>query len=244
LNDTNGTVALLGDAHLYEGDPEVDEFVDFLAALPIDIKTLVILGDLFSAWIGRPELQQPHHLVVVEALRRLRRRGCRILYIEGNHDLYLTRLFAGDPFERLAERSIDLSMAGRQIHLAHGDLINRRDHQYLAWRAVSKSRVFYSLFNLLPASTRHTIVENLERRMAKTNIAFRGGFPYEECETYSLGEMAKGTDILVFGHFHEKIRIEYSEGEKRATAFVLPAWRSGHTYLRLIPGAEPAFVSC
>jgi len=243
LNFGEGTIALLGDAHLYEGDPEVRAFVDFLVALPADLSALVILGDLFSAWIGRRELQRPHHLMVIEGLRRLRSRGCRILYIEGNHDFYLTRLFSGDPFERLAERSLDIQSGGRRVHLAHGDLVNRRDRQYLAWRAVSKSRVFYSLFNLLPAATRHTIVEGLERRLAMTNFAFRGGFPYGECEKYAHRQMEIGTEILVFGHFHEKLRIEYREGEKRATGYVLPAWRSGHTYLTLSPGAAPAFVS-
>jgi UDP-2,3-diacylglucosamine hydrolase len=243
LNDGEGVIALLGDAHLFDGDPEVQAFVDFVDTLPPDINTLVILGDLFSAWIGRRELQQPHHRMVVEALRRLRGRGCRILYIEGNHDFFLTRLFSGDPFERLAERSLDLRLSGRRVHLAHGDLVNRRDRQYLAWRAVSKSRLFYSLFNLLPAATRHDIVEGLERRLAKTNIAFRGEFPYDECEAYARRQMGSGAEILVFGHFHQELRIEYSEEERRATAYVLPAWRSGHTYLRLSPGAEPAFVS-
>jgi UDP-2,3-diacylglucosamine hydrolase len=243
LNDGEGAVALLGDAHLFGGDPEVPAFVDFIDTLPSDIDTLVILGDLFSAWIGRRELQRPHHQTVVEALRRLRGRGCRILYIEGNHDIFLQRLFFGDPFERLAERSIDLRLGGRRVHLAHGDLVNRRDRLYLAWRAVSKSRVFYSLFNLLPAVTRHRIVEGLERRMARTNIAFRGGFPYAACEAYAQRQMRMGAEILVFGHFHEELRIDYREGGHRVTVYVLPAWRTGHAYLRLSPGAEPAFVS-
>lgn len=243
MNDGQGTIALLGDAHLYDGDAEVPAFVEFVDDLPAEISTLIILGDLFSAWIGRREMQRPHHHAVVESLRRLRARGRRIHYIEGNHDFFLARLFTGDPFDHLAERALDLRLGGRNVHLAHGDLVNRRDRQYLAWRAVSKSRVFFSLFNLLPPATRQRIVEDLERRMAMTNTAFRGGFPYGECETYARRLMETGTDILVFGHFHQKLRIDYGAGTRRATAYVLPAWRGGHTYLRLAPGSEPAFVS-
>ncbi|HET6278368.1 MAG TPA: metallophosphoesterase [Candidatus Polarisedimenticolia bacterium] len=243
MNDGQGPVALLGDAHLFDEDPEVPAFINFIDTLPADIGTLIILGDLFSAWIGRRELQRPHHMAVVEALRRLRSQGRRILYIEGNHDFFLARLFSGDPFERLAERSLDLRLGGRRVHLAHGDLVNRRDRQYLAWRAVSKSRAFYTLFNLLPAATRHGIVEGLEQRMAGTNLAFRGGFPYAECEAYASRQMETGAEILVFGHFHQELRIDYHAGERRATAYVLPAWRRGHIYLRLAPGSEPAFVS-
>jgi UDP-2,3-diacylglucosamine hydrolase len=236
-------VALLGDAHLREDDAEVEAFVRFLDALPRAVGTLGILGDLFSVWLGRADLQRPHHLRVVEALRRLRRRGCRLLYVEGNHDFFLAPGFAPDPFERLAPESIDLLLAGRRAHLAHGDLVNRRDRQYRAWRAVSKHPAFYGAFNLLPARLRHRLAERVERAMARTNLEFRGGFPVEECEAYARRRIRAGADLLVFGHFHEERRFEVREGGRTGTVFVLPAWREGHRYLRIDPGAEPAFVS-
>src|SRR6266850_6531876 len=134
----DGAVALLGDAHLRERDAEVGAFVRFLDTLPRDIRTLAILGDLFAVWIGRPELLRPHHLSVVEALRRLRARGCRLIYVEGNHDFFLAPLYLNAPFDLLTAESIDLPLAGHPVHLAHGDLVNSRDRRYRAWRAVSK----------------------------------------------------------------------------------------------------------
>jgi UDP-2,3-diacylglucosamine hydrolase len=239
----DGSAGLLGDAHLREDDPEVDAFVGFLDALPPDLATLAILGDLFAAWIGRRDLLKPHHLRVLEALRRLRGRGCRLLYVEGNHDFFLAPLLSGDPFDAVADSSLDLTLAGRPAHLAHGDLVNRRDHQYLAWRALSKNRIFFTAFNLLPNGVRHRLVSGLERSMAGTNMEFRGGFPLAECETYARERIRGGAAILVFGHFHEERRIDYVEGARRGSVFVLPAWRDGHRYLRIDPGSEPVFVS-
>ncbi|MFQ5877082.1 MAG: UDP-2,3-diacylglucosamine diphosphatase [Acidobacteriota bacterium] len=239
----DGSVVLLGDAHLRERDEEVEAFVGFVDRLPEAIGTLAILGDLFAAWIGREELIRPHHARVLEALRRLRGRGCRILYVEGNHDFFLSRCYEGDPFDAVARDSLDLTLAGRSAHLSHGDLVNRRDRRYLAWRAVSKSRPFFDLFNLLPVAPRRRIVELLERSLANTNLEFRGGFPEAECEAYARRRIRDGREILVFGHFHEERRIDYREGERRGTLFVLPAWRRGHRYLRIDPGREPAFVS-
>ena len=236
-------VALLGDAHLRDDDPETATFVRFLDRLPGDIGTLAILGDLFAAWIGRRELLRPHHLVVVEALRRLRRRGCRLLYVEGNHDFFLRRLFSPDPFEQCVEVSLDLVLAGRRAHLAHGDLVNRRDRQYRTWRAVSKNRLVFSAFNLIPRSLRHRLVDDLERAMAKTNMEFRGGFPMPDCLRYARPRVRSGIDILVFGHFHEELRIGVEAEGRAGAVYVLPAWRAGHRYLMLKPGAEPAFVS-
>jgi UDP-2,3-diacylglucosamine hydrolase len=236
-------IALLGDAHLREGDPEVGAFVDFLDRLPRDIGALAILGDLFSAWIGRPELSRPHHVRVVDALRRLRGRGCRLLYVEGNHDFFLGRLVAGDPFDAIAGATLDLDAGGRRMHLAHGDLVNRHDRQYRAWRLVSKNRLFFAAFNLLPRRTRQGLVDRLEQGMARTNMAFRGGFPIAESLLYARRRLVLGAEVLVFGHFHEERRIEVAEGGKKGVLFVLPAWRDGHRYLRIEPGAEPAFVS-
>lgn len=236
-------VALLGDAHLRERDDEVEAFVRFLEGLPGEIGTLGILGDLFAVWIGRPELGRPHHGAVLEGLRRLRSRGCRLLYVEGNHDFFLSPLFSGNPFDRLAPDGLDEVLAGRRAHLAHGDLVNTRDRQYRAWRSLSKNRLFFAAFSLLPARLRRGIADGLERSLARTNLGFRRGFPYAECEAYARPRIRAGAEILVFGHFHEEIRLDYEEGGRRGSVFVLPAWRAGHRYLRLDPGAEPAFVS-
>jgi UDP-2,3-diacylglucosamine hydrolase len=238
-----GTIALLGDAHLRERDPEVEAFLGFLDRLPGSASVLAILGDLFAAWIGRADLVRPHHERVVAALRRLHGRGVRVLYVEGNHDFFLRRLYAGDPFEVIAETDLEIDLAGRRIHLAHGDLMNRHDRQYRAWRRLSKSRPFFAAFNLLPRATRLRLVEGLERGMATTNMEFRGGFPVGECLAYARPRIRAGADAIVFGHFHDERRLEISEGERRGTVYVLPAWRDGHRYLSVAPGAEPAFVS-
>ena len=239
----DGPIALLGDAHLREGDPEVEAFVAFLDALPRDLALLGILGDLFSVWVGRRELLRPHHERVVEALHRTARRGVRLLYVEGNHDFYLRALYAGDPFEAFDERQIDLRLGGKRVHLAHGDLVNRHDRQYRAWRALSKSRPGFALFNLIPRRRRIALLDRLERSMAGTNLAFKNGFPMAECLADARPRLRDGVDAIVFGHFHEERRIVIEEGTTRGAVYVLPAWRDGHRYLRIAPEGEPGFVS-
>lgn len=243
MRPPDAPIVLLGDAHLREGDPEVGAFVRFLDRIPDDVGVLAILGDLFAVWIGSPELQRPHHRQVVEALGRLRARGCTLVYVEGNHDFFLERIDGGRLFDRLATDSLELTVAGRRVHLAHGDLVNSRDRQYLAWRRLSKNRLFFTSFSLLPAGARLAIADRLEARLARTNLEFRGGFPLSECEAYARRRIATGDEVMVFGHFHEERRIDYGAGDNRGSVFVLPAWRAGHRYLRIDPGAEPAFAS-
>src|SRR2546425_1967039 len=146
----DGTVALLGDAHLRESDDEVAAFVRFLDTLPRDVRTLAILGDLFAVWIGLPDLVRRHHHEVVAALKRLRARGCSLLYVEGNHDFFLHRLYGADLFDRLATDALDLVLAGRRAHLAHRDLVDRRGRQHPAWRAPSQNPGVFSALPPLP----------------------------------------------------------------------------------------------
>lgn len=240
---SDGPVALLGDAHLRAGDPEVDAFIRFLENFPREIGTLAILGDLFAVWIGTADLALDHHRRVLEALRRLKKRGCRLLYVEGNHDFFLRRLYAGDPFDSLAEDALDLALAGRRIHLAHGDLVNRRDRRYLLWRRVTKNGAFFGAFSALPAALKTRLADRIEASLARTNMEHRRGFPLAECEEYARRRIGEGSDLIVFGHFHEERRIDCTGGERRGAVYVLPAWRDGHRYLRVDPYAEPAFVS-
>jgi UDP-2,3-diacylglucosamine hydrolase len=238
-----GPIALLGDAHLRHGDPQVEAFITFLDTLPRDIALLGIVGDLFSVWVGRPEMVRPHHERVVAALRRAASRGVRLLYVEGNHDFFLRPLYTPDPFEAFDEKAIDLRVGARRVHLAHGDLVNRHDRHYRAWRAVSKSRPGFALFNLIPRRRRTALVDRLERSMAGTNLAFKAGFPMAEALAEARPRFRDGCDTIVFGHFHEERRIEVQEQEHRGLVYVLPAWRDGHRYLRVAPDGDPVFVS-
>src|SRR5258705_2488783 len=108
---------------------------------------------------------------------------------------------------------------------------------------MTKNRLFFSAFNLLPARTRLALAMRLEERLAGTNREFRLGFPFPECEIYAQERIADGVEIIVLGHFHEERRLEFTMGERRGTVYVLPAWRARHPYLRIDPGAEPGLVS-
>ena len=99
-------IVLLGDAHLREGDPEADLFLEFLDGLPRDIAALYLLGDLFDLWIGAPAFLTPVHRRVVEGLSRVGRTGIRVCYIEGNRDYHLRSLYARNPFDLLEEEAL------------------------------------------------------------------------------------------------------------------------------------------
>ena len=79
-----GDLVFIGDVHLEQDDPSLDDFLAFLDAVSATTSRMVLLGDLFNLWIGQRELEQPHQRVVVDKLQQLRRRGVDLMIVDQN----------------------------------------------------------------------------------------------------------------------------------------------------------------
>ena len=232
-------VAFIGDAHLDAGLPEVGEFVEFLARLGQRCGRIVLMGDLFDLWIGRPELQQPHHEQVLEALRQLRRQGTVVRYVEGNRDYRIGSAFAGDAFDDVTEAGLVESIGAKRVFAIHGDLVNRSDRQYRRWRRLSRSSWVWALFHGIPSALRQRVALRMERKMRGTNLGFKHEFPEHAVREYSADLFSWGQDIVVLGHFHVERELIAEEGGR---ILVLPEWKASRRHLEIDSGGGAGFV--
>src|SRR5262249_61798983 len=112
-------VALLADAHPGGPGGAAAPLVDQLAALPAaGASRLVLLGDLFQAWVGLRRFETPEVAAVVPALRGLRERGLRVDYVEGNRDFFLRGGPYADAFDAVVHQ-VPLVSAGRRYLPVH-----------------------------------------------------------------------------------------------------------------------------
>jgi UDP-2,3-diacylglucosamine hydrolase len=136
---------IIGDLHLDVGpgaDPGGTEaFLDWLAAL-VDVPRLVILGDLFDAWIG------PAHVSLaaeaLSGLEALTRRGTAVDVIPGNRDFLLDAAFEHRSGARLWPFGLvgvdpERAGAGGRMLVIHGDELCTRDLAYQRLRRVMRS---------------------------------------------------------------------------------------------------------
>ena len=236
-------IILAGDAHLRDSDPEVDAFVQFLDSLPPSASALYLLGDLFDLWIAAPPFITGAHRRVLDALQRLREKGLRVSYIEGNRDYHLRGVYRGSPFHDMDEDHLRVDYGARRLFLAHGDRVNRRDRQYRLWRWAAKGPVPLMLLRLVPARQAARLAQRLERAMARTNLRHRAGFPEEACRDYVLERRKAGCDTVVLGHFHRELERTYDTLAGKVQLFVLPSWREERRYLRISEDGTAAFES-
>lgn len=214
-------VALIADAHLGGPGGPAEPLVEQLLALPGQgCERLVLLGDLFQAWIGDERYETPEIEAVVEALRRLRDAGVPTDYIEGNRDFFLDASPWSDAF-RTITRELAFEVDGVGYLAVHGDGLDRRDWQYRFWRRVSKSAPSRFLMSRVPRRFARRLVSSADERLSQTNQRHKRKIPRRVICGYAEERLAgEPHDVLLLGHFHEERRWEVEGGR----VWLVDAW--------------------
>jgi UDP-2,3-diacylglucosamine hydrolase len=214
------SVALIADAHLSGPGGPAGPLVAQLEALPAQgCRRLVLMGDLFQAWVGFRSFETPDVAAVAAALRKLRSAGVEVEYVEGNRDFFLAGSPYADAFDRVALETA-FEVGGVRYLAVHGDGLNDRDWQYRFWRSLSKSFLTRFVVGSIPRTLAHRMVHSTERRLSQTNFKHRAALPEEAIRRYAERRLAEGHDVLLLGHFHEPRVWQVSGGEVR----LLDAW--------------------
>jgi UDP-2,3-diacylglucosamine hydrolase len=214
------TVAIIADAHLSGPGGPAGPLVEQLAALPAQgCRRLVLMGDLFQAWVGFESFETDDVRALVAALRDLRRQGVAVEYVEGNRDFFLAGSRYADAFDRVALETA-FEVAGVRYLAVHGDGLNDRDRKYRFWRWLSKSAAVRHLVRHTPRRLAHRMVHSTEARLSRTNFKHRAVLPEAAIRAYAERRLAEGYDVLLLGHFHEPQIWQVPGGEVR----LLDAW--------------------
>lgn len=237
-----GFVYLVADSHLGDLRAPAEPFIAMLRSLDRP-RAVVFLGDLFTVWLAPPKYREPMPQQVLEAFGELRAKGVQTVFVVGNREFFLPKAATaqrwGIPFDAIVPGAAVLSWAGRRYGLTHGDLVNRRDTQYLKWRWVSHSWPFAAIFRAMPAGLARRIARKLERSLAQTNREIKIQYPGDELGAFAQAVLP-GLDGFFIGHFHRDEVIAVPT--HRATLRIVPDWHARKTVLRLHPGGRVEHV--
>lgn len=157
-------VFFISDIHLSESEPGISAlFFDFLGTLESRATALYILGDLFDAWVGDDDLDDPFNRKVVSRLKHLADAGTSLNIMHGNRDFLMGRRF----FE--AAGAIHLSdpcivdLCGDKVLLSHGDALCVADREYQAFREQVRDASWQADFLSQPLFMRKETVSRLRR---------------------------------------------------------------------------------
>jgi UDP-2,3-diacylglucosamine pyrophosphatase LpxH len=111
----------ISDLHLGTPGCQAGPLLDFLKSHPSD--SLYLVGDIIDGWQLRKRWYWPQsHNDVLQKLLRRARKGCRVVYVPGNHDEF-ARQFAGHHFGgiEVVQETVHVTAAGHQLWVIHGD---------------------------------------------------------------------------------------------------------------------------
>ncbi len=111
----------ISDLHLGTPGCQAQPLLDFLKAHPSD--NLYLVGDIIDGWQLRRKWYWPQaHNDVVQKLLKRARKGCRIVFVPGNHDEF-ARGFIGHQFGgiEVVEDAVHTTADGRTLWVIHGD---------------------------------------------------------------------------------------------------------------------------
>jgi len=111
----------VSDIHLGTAGCQAEALLDFLKHHPSDY--LYLVGDIVDGWQLRRRWFWPQaHNDVVQKLLRRARKGCRVVFIPGNHDEF-ARGFVGHQFGGIEvhEDTVHTTVDGRTLWVTHGD---------------------------------------------------------------------------------------------------------------------------
>ena len=214
-------VVAVADAHLGGPGGTAAPLVEQLDRLGVeDCSHALFLGDLFHIWVGAKRYETPAIHDCVEAIRRLRQRGVRTLYIEGNRDFFIDGSPYADAFDEVTLRW-HFRCGGQRYLAVHGDGVDRSDRQYLFWRWLSKSLPSRLLFRRIPGVIARRIVSGTEQRLARTNFRHRMQLPEQALRQLARDQRREhGVDWVVLGHFHQDVCWQNDDGAYR----IVDAW--------------------
>jgi UDP-2,3-diacylglucosamine hydrolase len=218
---STGQIFVIGDSHIGLADGNEAPIIGWIDRLTaMRPRALYLNGDLFHYFIADPKFYTASVERVFARLKELRDTGVEVHYVEGNRDFFLRGSFA--------ERAVTsvgieyrISAGERSFLIVHGDMLNDRDYPYRFWRFASKNPLSKFALKFVPKRTARKFVEDVEKRLSKSNFKHKSRLPLELMEEYGHRRgMRDGCTHVVFGHFHQKLVLP----TKASTITVLPPW--------------------
>jgi UDP-2,3-diacylglucosamine pyrophosphatase LpxH len=111
----------ISDLHLGTPGCQADALLEFLKEHTSDY--LYLVGDIIDGWQLRRRWYWPQaHNDVIQKLLRKARKGCRVIYVPGNHDEF-ARHFLDHHFGgiEVVDEAVHKTADGRQLWVIHGD---------------------------------------------------------------------------------------------------------------------------
>ena len=214
-------IYFFGDTHFKlqkssQEDKKIEKFSHFLNHITEKNTggTLVITGDLFDYYFEYKNRIPQYHKKVFASLSDVKEKGFDIYFWAGNHDYWI-----GDYLKSCVEdcflNDTTVEANNKKFYITHGDGILSWDKSYRLLRCILRSKLFITLFSLLPEKMALKIAKKIshERKDSHYLDQERINRIHNELETFASEKINEGFDYIIMGHHHHFYQKKLNNGK-------------------------------
>jgi len=208
-------IIIVSDLHIKSAEsPLAKSFVLFLNDLKSqNVAELWLLGDIFDLLIGDFDFWHQEYRDIFLKFLELSKSGCKVLWIEGNHDFYIHKLLRRYDVQ-VCDEEITREISNKKVFFAHGDLVNQNDHKYLKWRKFTRSYLLRQVLDKCPNNLAKTVLRPLANKISSKSRGLRRDHfvkIQKIYQDYAHKKFQNGISAMFLGHCH--VADLYTEGE-------------------------------
>jgi len=236
-------VLIASDMHLGEHDPataewfctELEEQVLSAAATQAQASYLILLGDLFEAWVGDDQRDKCAQKLV--ELIRLIAKSTPVFVMRGNRDFLLNVPLPTDSGAQQAPASFSqqtgasmladpcvLTVAGRRWVLTHGDVLCTDDTAYQDFRNTSRTDRWQREFLMQPLGQRMALATQMRAQSEKEKSNKSAYLTDVSPQAVQACLTANDSRSMIHGHTHRPNQHQWTIDGVDYVRNVLPDW--------------------
>lgn len=215
----------VSDLHLQPTMPRTTQaFFDFLKQHANSASQLFLLGDIFEAWAGDDDLDDPYNASVVQKIRDVADQGTQISWMAGNRDFLAGERFAAAAKVTLLPDPHIATVAGRRFILTHGDAYCTDDAAYMQFRAQVRTPQWQAGFLAMPLAERKRIIEEL--RAGSRAAQQTKSYEIMDVNDDAIRALFAQSDatVMIHGHTHRPAMHTQADGDNTRIRYVLSDW--------------------
>ncbi len=211
----------ISDMHLGAGyitDPKGHErrIAAWLREIAPTARTLYLLGDVMDYWYEYRTVVPRGHTRFLGALAELADSGTKIVWLKGNHDIWLFDYLRDEIGMTVADGIVDTMIDGKRFVMEHGDGVGEPRWSYRLMRRLFRNRAAQWLYSAIhprwtvgfaQAWSKHSRLHS--RRTVEPELS-EDDMLVKFARDFSARNGA--VDYFVFGHRHQAVDMSIGDG--------------------------------
>ena len=184
-------------------EKKIKKMEEFISSIEKNGGSIFIIGDFFDYYFEYDKKNPNYYDNIFLMLEKIKNKGIEIYFLAGNHDYWI-----GNKFSSFVNKSFLtdqlISIGNKKIYVTHGDGILSWDRGYRVLRKILRSKLFISIFSLLPKFFALKIAEKISYNRSdshKINDKLIEKM-HEELIKFSRDKWENGSDLVIMGHYH------------------------------------------